>query len=366
MTERLKRAQSLLTEFDVEALLITSGTTRRYLSGFSAEDHAPDESSGVMLVDRNSATLFTASTNLPWAQAEVNEGISVEQAARPWTTTISERIVEREWSHVAFEDTTTTVAVHEAIQASVGDGVQFVPARSALNDLRAIKTADEIEALARASQMTDAAFAAAMTEFRAGLSERELANIVRRSLQAVGSEGEAFPTIVASGPNAAKPHHAPGDRIINDGDPVIIDMGARNLGYNGDLTRTVWSGQLSDQLGTIYNIVADAQRIALDAIKVGVVASDVDGLVREHFASHDMVEYFTHGLGHGLGLRVHEAPSLRATSDTELAPGHVVTVEPGLYIPEFGGVRIEDVVVLEASGVRNITGAEKRTVSLTL
>lgn len=366
MTERLQRAQLLLAGLDADALLVTSSTTRRYLSGFSAEDQAPDESSGVMLVDSTEATLFTASTNLPWAEAEANEGVSVEQAARPWTTTVSERILERRWPRVAFEDATTTVAVFEAIRSGVGNGVQLIPAGSALDDLRALKTADEVNALVRASQMTDMAFAGAMTEFRAGMSEREFANVIRRHLQDVGSEGEAFSTIVAAGPNAAKPHHAPGERIIVEGEPVIIDMGARYLGYNGDLTRTVWAGQPSERLGTIYTIVADAQRAALNAIGVGVIARDVDALVRERFDNHGMAEYFTHSLGHGLGLRVHEAPGLRSTSDTVLAAGHVVTVEPGLYIPEFGGVRIEDVVVLEDSGVRNITGAEKRAVPVSL
>jgi Xaa-Pro aminopeptidase len=191
------------------------------------------------------------------------------------------------------------------------------------------------------------------------MTELDLARVIQDALREVGSDGEAFPVIVASGPNAARPHHAPGDRVIAEGEPVIIDMGARVEGYVGDLTRTIWAGQPDQQLGTMYRLVADAQQAAFSAISAGVSARDVDRTVREVFAGADLEDRFVHGLGHGIGLRIHESPFMGPASDDILAAGNVVTVEPGIYIPEWGGVRIEDVVLVEPNGHINLTGAPK-------
>lgn len=358
---RLERAREILRDRDLDAILVTSGTNRRYLTGFTAEDHAPDELSAVAIVARDAAYLLAPSTNLPWARAEAGPGVDVRESGRPWTGTVAALITDTGWRAVGIEDETTTVAVHNRLREGLNDNVSLVPLGTALDRLRAVKDAAEIEALSRALRLTDEAFVAAERRIRAGMTEAEAADIVREELKAAGSVGEAFPTIVASGPNAAKPHHAPGDRVILEGEPVIIDMGAVVDGYNGDLTRTIWFGQPDDQLVTMYQTVAAAQERALATAAPGVTGRELDDSARALFAARDLADHFVHSLGHGLGLRVHEAPSAGAASGDTLEPGHVVTIEPGLYIPNWGGVRIEDVVLIEESGARNLTGAPKRS-----
>lgn len=351
----------LLDEHELDAVLITNGTNRRYLTGFTAEDHAPDESSGVVVVARDSTVLFTSPTNLPWASAEAHAGVSVLPATRPWTDGVATWARERTITRLGFEDATTTVAAFAALTGSL-PGVELIPVGGGTDAPRRIKQPDELEALEVALGMTDRAFVRASERLREGMTEIDLADVIREALRNEGSDGEAFPTIVASGPNAAKPHHAPGDRRIAQGEPVIIDMGARHRGYCGDLTRTIWLGQPPPQLGTMYRLVLDAQAAAIAIVRAGIDAPVVDRTARDVFAAAGMAESFLHSVGHGLGLRVHEAPWLNQASSDILESGNVVTIEPGLYVPEWGGVRIEDVLLVEEHGARNLTGAPKRAV----
>src|SRR5699024_11585558 len=206
------------------------------------------------------------------------------------------------------------------------------------------------------------AYAAAYQRSVVVKTEAVAADVLREELRNAGSEGESFPTIVASGPNAAKPHHAPGERVMEHGEPVITDMGALHQGYAGDLTRTIWFGQPSEQLVTIYAVVKAAQDAAIAAARPGLAGVGFDAVARDVFARHQLDQYFVHSLGHGLGLRVHEAPSASIRSEDTLAPGNVITVEPGLYIPDWGGVRIEDVLLITDDSAENLTTSPKRSV----
>lgn len=361
--ERIRRARALLDETGVEAILVTNGTNRRYLTGFTAEDHAADELSGEAMITRDGVLLFAPSTNLPWAKSEAFEGVSVLPQERRWTDSVAATIRDMGISRVGFEDATTTVQVYNELIESLGeDAVELVPVGAAVDTLRAVKSNEEMWLLETALRMTDEAFIAAERRIQAGMTEKQAADIIREELRNAGSEGEAFDTIVASGPNAAKPHHAPGDRVIEEGEPVIIDMGALHRGYAGDLTRTIWFGEPTQQLGTMYAIVQAAFDACVANVRSGMTGVELDAVARDLFADHEMDQYFVHSLGHGLGLRVHEAPSASARSTDTLAPGHVVTIEPGLYIPDWGGVRIEDVVAITEDGARNLTGAPKRTI----
>jgi Xaa-Pro aminopeptidase len=359
---RLTRAGAVLDQLNVDAILVTSGTNRRYLTGFTAEDHAPDELSATTVVTRTGAALFAPSTNLPWAQSEAYDGVDVLPSERRWTDTVASYVADGDCQRLGFEDATTTVAVYNDLRDALGDSVELVPIGNAMDVLRAVKDAAEIEHLATALRMTDEAFIAAEKRIQVGMTEAQAAEIVAEELRNARSEGEAFPTIVASGPNAAKPHHAPGDRVIEEGEPIIIDMGALHKGYAGDLTRTIWFGQPSEQLVTMYTVVKAAQDAALAAVRPGMTGVEFDAVSRDVFASHKLDQYFVHSLGHGLGLRVHEAPSASMRSEDTLEPGNVVTVEPGLYIPDWGGVRIEDVLLITAEGATNFTQAPKRSV----
>jgi Xaa-Pro aminopeptidase len=359
MSNRLDRVRKLLDEHSLDAILITNGTNRRYLSGYTADDHAPDESSGVVLVDRDSSVLFTSPINAGWATAEAAEGITVAHWERPWTASIAGTAREKRWQRLGFEETVTTVANYFDLEAGLPEEFDLIPIGDAVDRLRAVKDETEIALLEKALKLTDIAFAAAASQLAEGMSEIEFAEIVRTELRNAGSEGEAFPTIVASGPNAANPHHNPGDRQIRAGEPVIIDMGARHQGYNGDLTRTIWVGEPEPRLIEIYNLVQEAQNAARAGSKSGESGKQADAYCRDVFVLAGLDQYYIHSTGHGLGLRVHEAPSASMLSDAILQPGEVVTVEPGLYLPDWGGVRIEDVVLITENSNRNLTGAPK-------
>jgi Xaa-Pro aminopeptidase len=361
--ERVERAHALLTELGVDAILVTNGTNRRYITGFTGEDHAADELSGEVFITSEAVYLFEPSTNLPWAQAEAYDGVQVLQQERRWTDSVAAVIQEQDLRRIGFEDATTTVQVYNQLIEGLGDHeAELVPIGNAVDTLRAVKSDGELALLAEALRLTDVAFVAAEKRIQAGMTEKQAADIIREELRNAGSDGESFDTIVASGPNAAKPHHSPGERVIEEGEPVIIDMGALYQGYAGDLTRTIWFGQPSQQLVTIYQTVQAAHDACIGAACPGMTGVELDAIARDLFAEREMDQYFVHSLGHGLGLRVHESPSASARSTDTLQPGNVVTIEPGLYIPDWGGVRIEDVVVITADGARNMTTAPKRPI----
>ena len=359
-SERFSRAQALLGDLGVDAILVTNETNRRYLTGFTGDDHAIDEPGGVAIITSDHMLLLAPSTNLPWAESEANEDTKVQDWGVPWTKTVAQIAVDNGWTKFAFEEATTSVASFIQLQEHLDDKAELIAIGKAVDALRAVKTPEEIDYLREALRMTDVAFVAAEARAQAGMTEKELADIVAEELKNAGSEGESFPTIVASGPNAAKPHHAPGDREMQEGEPVIIDMGALHKGYAGDLTRTIWFGEPSVELVTMYRNVQAAVNSAIRKAGPNITGVELDAAARDVFAQQGTDQYFVHSLGHGLGLRVHEAPSASFRSTDTLEPGNVVTIEPGLYVSGEGGVRIEDVVLITEDGAENLTGAPKR------
>ncbi|HYH11764.1 MAG TPA: Xaa-Pro peptidase family protein [Thermomicrobiales bacterium] len=365
--ERIAAVQQIIVEGGLDAILVTNPANRRYLTGFSAEDHAADESSGVVVVTPDRAMLLVSPTNLPWAVAETDtEHVAVEPIDGSLAASVASRVAADVAAHFAVEDATTTAALWFELQDLLGQDVTLVRLGDAVDRLRAVKSPEELDYLREAARLTDEAFQMAVTRFEPGMSERAAADLVREALRDVGSDGEGFETIVASGPNAAKPHHRPGARLLQEGEPIIIDMGARVNGYNGDLTRTVCLGPADERLVRMYEVVLEAQLAGLSAIRAGVPASEPDLATREVFASHGLEQYVIHSAGHGLGLRVHEAPSMRRSTDDTLESGNVVTMEPGLYIDGWGGVRIEDVAVVRETDPENITSAPKGVESMQL
>lgn len=361
MSERVKRAVDLLHARDLDGILVTNPTNRRYLSGFTANDHGFDESAGVLLLDPAHRLLLTGGTNLPWAAAEAT-GFTAEPWTRPWPVSVAKRIGELGWRRAGFEDAFLSVADFTRLRDSLGEGVALEPLGNALNDLRAVKSTDEIALIAEVTRLTDEAFARGAATLTTGMTEIDLARNIQDALRAVGSEGEGFDTIVASGPNAAKPHHRPGDRRISPGEPVIIDMGALWHGYRGDLTRTIWAGEAGARLRAIYASVLAAHDAAKAAVRAGATGAEVDQAARDVFARDGYGDYVIHGVGHGVGLQIHEAPSAGPGSDHVLRAGETLTIEPGLYIDGWGGVRIENLVIVEEGGCRDLTTAALMTV----
>jgi Xaa-Pro aminopeptidase len=229
----------------------------------------------------------------------------------------------------------------------------------AIHGLRSIKESDEIEQISAAARITDAAFAAATDQLTAGLTERELAWNIEQAMRRLGATGVGFPIIVAAGPHAARPHHQPTVRPIAEGEPVIIDMGAEVEGYSADLTRTIVIGEADSRFHERYASVLEAEQAALSEIRPGMTGREADAVARNVLSRSGLGDEFVHGLGHGVGLLVHESPSLGTSSLDVLSPGQVVTIEPGIYIEGWGGVRIEDLCVVTEQGLKVLSTARK-------
>jgi len=362
LTARQRRLQKFRAELRNQRLdgaVVSHPANRRYFTGFSAGDSSPGDPPAIVLVGENSSVLLTGATNAPWAQSEAADWeISVWQ--RPWTTSVARRISSEGWKRIGFEAYALSVASYRALRDELEHDIEWIPIDGALAVQRSTKDRDELAALRTTLALTDEVYAAVSQSMRPGQTEREVAWSIEREFRERGGDGAAFPTIVATGPNAARPHHASGDRPLGSGEPIIIDMGARINGYNGDLTRTVWFGLAPDRLREVYNVVNDASRAAVASIRPGVHANDVDSVARSVIQEAGFGDFFVHGLGHGLGLQVHESPALSQTSTDTLQTGQVVTVEPGIYIPDWGGVRIEDVVAVSEDGCTVISAASKK------
>lgn len=342
-----------------DAVLVTHPSNRFYLSGFRAPDIPPNETSGFLLITSSRAVLITSFLNLEEAEVEAPDFERVKRE-RQIGHTVGRLLQEMGARRVAFEEEAMLVSWLRELKTHAGDGVELTPTSDYVSQLRVSKTPAEIAALVRALAVTDEAFIAIAPTLRAGQTEREVAWAIDEAMRRRGAQGPAFETIVAAGPNAARPHHRPSDRPLAESETIIIDMGAAVDGWMGDLTRTLVLGEPDDRLREIYAIVLQAQEAVLGGIRAGMTGEAADALARDVIAGAGYGEQFGHSLGHGLGVRVHEAPTAGPKQSAMLPANSVLTVEPGIYLPGWGGVRIEDVVVVVDGGARNLTRAPKR------
>jgi Xaa-Pro aminopeptidase len=333
MNARVERLRDEVERLGARSFLVTNPINVRYLVDF--------ESSNAALIVRPEAVLLATDGRYVEAARAV-AGVEVVAAERNLLAYLGPRLAELAEGPVAFESDHVTVAGHEALAV---DETALVPARGVLQRLRAMKDEEELAAVRRAACVTDAAYERLAREPVVGHTEREVAWRLEVILHEEGAESPAFPVIVASGPNAAKPHHHPGDRRIESGETVIVDAGAQLGGYCSDCTRMFATGPLPAELAEAYEVCRSAQESALAAVRAGASAPDVDTIARQEIEQAEIAPVL-HGLGHGVGLEVHEAPVLRPESTDILAVGNVVTVEPGVYLAGRGGVRIEDLVVV--------------------
>ena len=338
---RRDRAQQKVADSGAGAALITVPANVRYLSGLVSSNAA------VLLPASGPAVLATDSRYAEAAERdcpdlELVRDYQLDQA-------LARLAVQRGATTLAFEAQDVTVERHTAL-AALEDGPELVPFGRVIEDLRMIKDETEIELLARACAITGEAFAAVLSEIVPGRTEREFAVLLERAMIDLGAEGLAFDTIVASGPNGAIPHHSPGDRLFEPGDLITIDCGARYAGYHADMTRTVALGEPAGWQREIYGLVAAAQLAGVSAAVPAAELGAVDAAARDLIAAAGHGEHFGHGLGHGVGLEVHEAPMLGSGRTGTLRDRVPVTIEPGVYLPGKGGVRIEDTLVVRAAG----------------
>ena len=325
----MSRIESLRASLE-EPLLVTNGVNVRYLVGFSSSNAA-------LFVEPERVRLFSDFRYAETARAV--EGVEFVETKRSLIGALAELLEGK----VGFETDAVSYASWEVMRAG---GLELVPQRGLVEALRAVKDESELEKIRRAGEITSEAYARFAEERFVGRSERELAWRLDELFHEFGADAPAFETIVASGPNAAKPHARPTDSTMEAGETVVIDAGAMVDGYNADCTRTFATGPLPDELKASYEATLEGQLAGLEAVRAGVTGVDADAAAREKIEAAGLGEKFGHGLGHGVGLEVHEAPRLSRESTDTLAAGNVVTVEPGVYLEGLGGIRIEDLVVV--------------------
>jgi Xaa-Pro aminopeptidase len=334
---RLERLGAALEE----PLLVTGGVNVRYLTGLSS-------SNATLLVEPGgAATLYTDFRYLEKAAAV--EGVEVVRTARDMIGALATALSGR---RIGFEPSHVTFAGHERL---AGGGIDLVPADGLVEALRRVKEPSEIEAIRRAAAVSDEVYSALAKERFTGRTERELAWWIEQAFHEAGADGLAFGSIVASGPNGASPHAEPSDRVIDEGTLVTVDAGCVVDGYCSDCTRTFSTGELPAALADAYTLCLEGQLAGLAAVRPGASGRDVDAVSRIPIDAAGLGERYGHGLGHGVGLEVHEAPALGSESKDVLEVGNIVTVEPGIYLPGVGGVRIEDLVLVTADGSESLT-----------
>jgi Xaa-Pro aminopeptidase len=351
MSDRTERLRAELEGLGAASFLVTKPVNIRYLTGF-------ESSNAALVVGRDRLLLATDGRYAEAAKALA--GIEAVMAERDLLGWVGARLGKLAEPPVAFEADHVTVAGHDSLSA---DGTELVPTSGAVARLRAVKDDAELAAIRRAARITDAAYERLGGEELVGRTEAEVAWWMERALREEGADAVAFDVIVGAGPNAALPHHHPGERTIGPGETVIVDAGAQVDGYCSDCTRTFATGPLPDNLRKAYALCHAAQESALVAVRAGAAASELDAIARIKIEESGLAPVL-HGLGHGVGLDVHEEPVLRPTSEDTLVSGNVVTVEPGVYLAGEGGVRIEDLVVVGETGPEVLSGFTKDLLTL--
>jgi Xaa-Pro aminopeptidase len=346
MRGRGDRLERQLAERELDRMLVLNLINIRYLTGFTGTNGACVCGPGIRL-------FFTDFRYTERAEAEV-EGWEIQTIADDWLGGIAEHLQGR----VGFEDDHMSVRLLEKLKEKLADGVEAVPAGGRVEELRRVKDEGELALIEEAAKLADEALRWSAEQGLAGKPEREVARAFEARVRELGGD-PSFPAIVAAGPNGALPHAEPGEREIGRDELVVFDMGAAIDGYCSDGTRTFATGDPGEGAIEVYEVVRRAQQASLDAIEAGIKGEDVDKVARGVIEAAGHGERFGHGLGHGVGLELHEAPRLSLRSDDVLAPGEVVTVEPGIYLPGRLGVRIEDLVVVTEDGIRNLSSLPK-------
>lgn len=352
---RAGRLRPLVADAGAEALVVSNLTNVRYLTGFTG-------SAALLVVTSDGLTFVTDGRYGEQATAQL-AAAGVEAAIEVTGTGQREAVAGAVAgvSRLALEADAVTWATQRRWAADWFEGIELVPTTGLVAGLRVVKDDGELDRMAAAAGIADDALAAVRHRLREQPTEREFGAELDAAMRARGADDVSFETIVASGPNGARPHHRPSARTIVDGDLVVLDFGALLDGYHSDMTRTIAVGEPSETARRMLDVVAEAQAAGVAAVGPGVEAKAVDATCRDRIAEAGWGDAFLHGTGHGVGLDIHEDPRVAATSAATLVERCVVTVEPGVYLPTHGGVRIEDTVVVTSDGCRPLTHSPKAT-----
>ena len=349
---RVDRLSPLLLEAEVDAMLVTGLVNVRYLTGYTGDN-------GLAVIGPDTRAFITDFRYVEQAAEEVDPSFDRRRAQLELVDSI-EAVLPGGPLRLGFESAHISVRDHTHLREELPERVELIPVDGLVERLRAVKEESEVGHIQEAAKLADLAFTELVGDGLAGRTERELAFSLEANMRRHGAAGASFDIIIASGPHGALPHGMPRDVEVTPGQLVVIDWGARLEGYCSDCTRTVYvQGEPSAEEREVYELVLRAQLAGLQAIGAGVAAQEVDGAARGLIEAAGHGEHFGHGLGHGVGLDIHEAPRLSRRSDATLEAGNVVTDEPGIYLPGRFGVRIEDLVVVTDDGCRILTGVSK-------
>ncbi len=355
-------AQKLLAKLpEGSAYVSFRPENRRYLTGITS-------SNGMVLVCEEKQIFYTDFRYITMARNDIRPGYAVELLEKSFSATLSDALPQSVKT-VYFEDEFLTYREFRGLSDALSDRFELIGDEKVLSDLRMVKSEGEIEKIVIAQSFTDKAFAhicdfIAANWKKGDLTEQRIATEIDYAMKCAGAANPSFDTIVASGENGSKPHAVPSSRIVRSGDMITMDFGSIYDGYCSDMTRTVAVGQISDRQREIYDTVLSAQKNALDHLKAGMTGKEIDALARDVIAEKGYGDAFGHSLGHGVGLMIHEAPNFSPRSEGIIPAYSVMSVEPGIYLADDCGVRIEDLVVVLEDGCRNITASPKELLLL--
>lgn len=357
MDHSVRRAAlaTALAAHEVDAILVTRLPNVRYLTGFTG-------SNAQAIVTDPSSLFFTDGRYTEQSRHEVPDVERVTYLGE-FGEPLADACAALGIGRLGFEAHDVTVDGLERLRGKV-DGVEFVPVGQLVERLRWIKDEEELELLREAQACTDLAFEDILQTLAVGMTERQVALELEHALRRAGADALSFESIVAFGEQAAEPHHHPTHRVLEEGDVIKMDFAGMYGGYHADMTRTIAFGAPPPELRKIHDVVREAQQAAIDVVRAGATGGEVDATARGVVADAGYGDHFTHGLGHGVGLEIHEGPNFRPDGDDILPAGAVMTVEPGVYIPGLGGVRIEDMVEVREDGCRVVGSSIRELVEL--
>ncbi len=355
MTNRIEKLLALMKRADMTHVLIQKPNNMRYLTGYTGE--------GCLLVSAAETVILTDFRYVEQAGRQA-PGVRVVRydAQHPMLSELLAILKAQGAEKLAVEEDEMTVESYRRMEEKLA-GIELTAAHGETEELRMVKDEGEIELIAKACAISCAAFDKMLGVMKAGMTEKEIQIELDYTMLRLGGDGLAFNTIACAGVNGSLPHAIPGDHVVQEGELLTLDFGAAYGGYCADMTRTVAFGKISDELHAIYDTVLKAQLMSLDMVGPGVVCRDVDRCARDYLDSK-YPGAFGHSLGHGVGLFIHEQPGLNMRDERKLVPGHIVTVEPGVYLPGVGGCRIEDTVAIQENGYRNLVNAPKELITL--
>ena len=349
--QRIKKIQQILQRRKLDAVLITEPHNRHYLSGYTAADHGIQESSGVLLISKKGKPWLLTDSRFALQAEEEAYSFTVELYQKGLYNLLKKLLPALNVRRLGFEShyfLHSSVITLEEIAKKIK--VELVPLRDMVERMRVIKTEKEIRLLKKSVLLNEQVFQTVHKTLIPGMTEIEIALALEQTMRKTGAEGASFETIVAFGSNAAKPHAVPTDRVLEDGEIVLIDMGLVLHGYCSDMTRTFIVGKPRKKFKQRLRVVRKAQLAGIKAIRAGAVCREVDKAARKVIADAGYSDFFGHSLGHGVGLAVHEGPGLGPRNRKKLRAGMVVTIEPGIYIPGWGGIRLENMAVVQEDG----------------